>query len=361
LVYLPPPFPAMKRTSIHCAFVVLLFLGMPVFAGNENGVTIKQVQPLAESWEFNLAAPIWLAGVEGQIGVLGKSVGVDVGASSILRHLNFTSSVSIEARRGPFGFYADFLYLDDRVGVGTKGLLSSLDLRVDEYLADAEVNWRFIERPWGWLEVRAGCRYTNLYSRLGLNPDSGAIEKASVRLTDAAASEVQRILSDGLRGVLDGKDPVLPLPPLAADQKQKLLELIQKAKQDPELAAALQSGVQSRIDLAKHRVANNIARILNRGLSSTFALGQDWFDPYVGLAARYNFCKPFYLIAKGDVGGFGVGSQFTWQGYGAVGCEITRRVYCEAGYRYLYVDYRNGGFLYDVATRGAQITLGVVF
>jgi len=360
-VYLPLPSSAVKLITIPRVFVSLLFFALPVFAGNESAVALKEVQPLAESWQFNLAAPIWLAGVEGQTGVHGKAVGVDVGPSSILRPLNFTTSLSAEARKGPLGFYADFLYLDDRAGVATPGLVSSLDLRGDEYLADAEVNWRVIDGPRGWLEVRAGCRYTNLYSRLGLNPDSGAIEKASVRLTDASAAEANKILSDALHGVLDGKDPVLPLPPLAADQKEKLLDLIQKAKQDPELAAALQSGVQARIDQAKRNVQEKIECILHRVLSQTFSLGEAWFDPYVGLAGRCNFSGPFYLIAKADAGGFGVGSQFTWQGYGALGCQFTRRVYSEVGYRYLYVDYQHGGFVYDIATRGAQITVGVVF
>ena len=351
----------MKRIFLSRVLAGLLLFGQPVFAGNESAVTVKEVQPSAQLWQFNLAAPIWLAGIEGQVGVHGKTGGVDVGASSILQHLNFTTSLSAEARKGPLGFYADFLYLDDRAGVDTKGLVSSLSLRVDEYLADTEVNWRVIDQPWGWLEVRAGCRYTNLYDRLGLSPDSSAIEKASVQLTDASAAAVRRLLSDDLHRVLDGKNPVLPLPPLAADQKQKLLDLIQKAKEDPELAAALQSGVQARIDQAKRNVQRNIARILNRGLSRTFSLGESWFDPYVGLAGRYNFWEPFYATAKADVGGFGVGSQFTWQGYGALGCQFTQRIYAEAGYRYLYVDYQHAGFVYDVATRGAQITVGVVF
>ena len=351
----------MKQTSLPRVLLTLLILGSSAFAGNETAVANKQVEPLTEPWQFNLAVPGWGAGIEGQLGVLGKTAGVDVGPGPILRHLNLAASLSAEARKGTLGFYADFLYLDDRAGVSTHGLVSSLALLVHEYLADAEVNWRLIDQPCGWLAVRAGCRYTNLYSRLSLSPDSGAIDKTSVRLTDAAAAEANKILSDALRGVLDGKAPVLPLPPLAADQKEKLLALILAAKQDPELAAALQSGVQSRIDQAKHNLQEKIERILHRGLSQTFALEEAWFDPYFGLAGRYNFSGPFYFTAKADLGGFGVGSQLTWQGYGALGCQLTRRVYSEVGYRYLYVDYQHAGFAYDTTTRGAQITVGVVF
>ena len=351
----------MKQTLIPRVLLTLLILGASAFAGNETAVDPKQVEQLAEPWQFNLAMPGWLAGIEGRVGVKGKAVGVDVGPGPILRHLNEIATFSAEARKGSLGFYGDFLYLDDRAGVSTPGLVSSLALRVDEDIADAEVNWRLIDRSCGWLEVRAGCRYTNLYTRLGLSPDSGAIEKTSVRLTDADATDTQKILNDALRWVLDGKAPVLPVPPLAAEQKEKLLALILAAKQDPELAAAQQSGVQSRIDQAKRNVQEKIERILHRGLSQTFSLGEEWFDPYVGLAGRFNFYKPFYLTSKADIGGFGVGSQLTWQAYGALGCQFTRWIYAEVGYRYLYVDYQHAGFIYDTATRGAQITVGVVF
>jgi hypothetical protein len=44
-----------------------------------------------------------------------------------------------------------------------------------------------------------------------------------------------------------------------------------------------------------------------------------------------------------------------------LGCQISRNFYAEAGYRYLYVDYQNNGFVYDVSQHGAQIVLGVNF
>ena len=350
----------MKRLRLLRVFLLLIVLGPNGFAGQKAVVETKETQPQEESWQFKLDVPIWLAGIAGQTGVKGKQAGVDVGIGPILRHLNFITSLSAEARKGRLGFYADFLYLDDRAGTSPSGLVSSLALRTNEYLADAEVNWRVVDSPKGWIEVRAGCRYTNLYDRLGLSPNTLAIAATSVNLTNAAAADVRQILANQLSS-LDGRHPVLPVPPLAAGQKERLLEAVQAARADPELAAALKSGVQARIDQAKSAVQRRIAGILEQGLSRTFSLGQDWFDPYVGVAARYNIAPAFYALAKADIGGFGVGSQFTWQAYGAVGCQITRRVYSEAGYRWLYVDYRNGGFIYDVATRGAQIVVGVVF
>ena len=55
------------------------------------------------------------------------------------------------------------------------------------------------------------------------------------------------------------------------------------------------------------------------------------------------------------------GSEITWQAYGAVGCDLTRNINLEIGYRYLYTDYNQGGFLYDMTMSGVQITAGIVF
>jgi hypothetical protein len=73
---------------------------------------------------------------------------------------------------------------------------------------------------------------------------------------------------------------------------------------------------------------------LDRSLDRT----DDCFDPYIGLGARYNFSTAFYLTGKADVGGSGVGSDITTEVSGAFGCQITRNILSEIGYRYLYTD-----------------------
>ena len=52
------------------------------------------------------------------------------------------------------------------------------------------------------------------------------------------------------------------------------------------------------------------------------------------------------------------------QAYAALGCQITRIIHAEVGYRYLYEDYRDesaNDFLYQVSLHGAQITVGLKF
>jgi opacity protein-like surface antigen len=65
------------------------------------------------------------------------------------------------------------------------------------------------------------------------------------------------------------------------------------------------------------------------------------------------------LRAYGDVGGFGLASDITYQVLGSVNYTFTESISADAGYRYLKVDYEDGSYLFDVAFHGPF--LGVVF
>jgi len=317
----------------------------------------QSVSDAEEDWKFKLAIPSWLAGVSGDIGVRNRTNNVDVRFHTFLRHLDMTGSFSMEARKGRLGVYGDFLYLSASDGIGRNGLLSKVDLRVDQYLADLEGNYRLVEGRRGWLDLRAGVRYTNLYDRVILHPNEEAINQASARFVD----ETSKAIAKELPRLIQGKETELPLPPLTLEQRIKIQTLILAAKEDPELAAVLKSRVQSRITEVQSRVQKKIADILKSKLNQTLSLAEDWFDPYVGLGARYNLNQAFYLTAKGDIGGFGVGSKLTYQAYGALGCQITRNIFSEVGYRYLFVNYQQNGFLYDIDQKGAQVVVGINF
>ena len=69
----------------------------------------------------------------------------------------------------------------------------------------------------------------------------------------------------------------------------------------------------------------------------------------------------FYLTGKGDIGGFGVGSDLTWTAEAALGCQLSSRIFTEVGYRAIGVDYEGDSLIYDVVTHGAQVTLGITF
>jgi hypothetical protein len=82
---------------------------------------------------------------------------------------------------------------------------------------------------------------------------------------------------------------------------------------------------------------------------------ESWADPIVGIAGRIKLGGGFALKAEGDVGGFGLGADLDWQALGVIQYEVDESLMLEAGYRYLAVDYDNGGLLIDIAMHGPII------
>jgi len=88
---------------------------------------------------------------------------------------------------------------------------------------------------------------------------------------------------------------------------------------------------------------------------------EQWIDPTVGLYGHYDITDKWFINALGDVGGFGVGSDLTWQAFGAVGYNWTKTLSTSLGYRAIYEDYENGGFVYNVTQQGVFAGLGIHF
>jgi hypothetical protein len=154
--------------------------------------------------------------------------------------------------------------------------------------------------------------------------------------------------------------------PIFGDQPAKIGDLVQALiqSQQPELVAAIRTGAQARISQLKAQLASRIASIVTAQLNRTLSFYDDWFDPAIGLRGRLNLSKAFYLTAETDIGGFGIGSDVAWEGYAAVGCDITRNIFAEVGYRALYDDFRDEGahnFVYQLWLQVLEITAGLKF
>lgn len=87
------------------------------------------------------------------------------------------------------------------------------------------------------------------------------------------------------------------------------------------------------------------------GISASRSIGvsvsntMQWVDPVVGLRLRHQFTPAHSLLVRGDIGGFGLGSQFTWQALGAYTYRWKAGSFDLAavlGYRALSTSYTNG-------------------
>lgn len=85
---------------------------------------------------------------------------------------------------------------------------------------------------------------------------------------------------------------------------------------------------------------------------------ETWIDPMVGAKARTSLGDAgMYVSGVALVGGFSVGSDFTYDLNINLGYQWTENFSTTLGYRYLAVDYRDDGFVYDVSQDGPILGL----
>jgi len=97
----------------------------------------------------------------------------------------------------------------------------------------------------------------------------------------------------------------------------------------------------------------------------TGSSSKTWFDPILITRLTADIKDKWLFQFRGDVGGFGVGSDLTWQLQAYAGYRFTKVFQVMAGYRILGIDYDKGTdeerFIYNVDTFGPVIRLGFNF
>jgi hypothetical protein len=376
----------------------LLAVVGPVVAGSMELAPKETAPPSiteSEPWHFTIAAPGWMAGLDGTIGVRGVNADIDVGFDQILQHLDMIFAMRAEAQKGPFGIYGELIYIGLSDNAQINGLINNIHETVNETLVDGALSWRLINQPRGSLDLAAGTHYTNIYERLELHSDPVAIQQASQRFVNNIADDLRSRLDqdisnseflEALKSTIKAdiinrignalerheRRPDIPMGPLGGRIREEIAQRVEhfiqleKAELRARVDALVERGLDRRaavdrvVNEAKARIANQLAVRLNKRLSQTLSRDDYWFDPYVGLRGRYNFNKVFYTAVRGEIGG-GVASDLMWEVEGVIGINLTRNIFTEVGYRALAVDYENDGLLFDTVMHGPQITTGITF
>jgi len=86
----------------------------------------------------------------------------------------------------------------------------------------------------------------------------------------------------------------------------------------------------------------------------------DWVDPLVGLRSRLALAREVDLLLRGDLGGFGVGSDLAGNLAVELDWSISSAVQVALGYRYLYLDYDDDS-TFDLSQAGPMLGLGLRF
>jgi hypothetical protein len=91
---------------------------------------------------------------------------------------------------------------------------------------------------------------------------------------------------------------------------------------------------------------------------------ENFFDPIVGLRLASALSENWEALAAADVGGFGVGSDYSWNVQGYLGYRLSvfgAPAVLQVGYRALHQTYEDGGFKWDVTQHGPIIGLMFAF
>jgi opacity protein-like surface antigen len=94
----------------------------------------------------------------------------------------------------------------------------------------------------------------------------------------------------------------------------------------------------------------------NKAASRVFDTSDNWVDPLLAARVRAQFSEKWYGALFLDAGGFGVGSDSTYQVVATVGYNINAKWAVQGGYRYLDVDKQEG----DLADLNIQLSGPVI-
>jgi hypothetical protein len=88
-----------------------------------------------------------------------------------------------------------------------------------------------------------------------------------------------------------------------------------------------------------------------------------WVDPFIGARLTADITEKVVFNIRGDIGGFSVGSDFSWNAIGAFGYRFTKDITGYLGYRALYVNYKAGtsDIRYEATSYGPIMGLSFVF
>jgi hypothetical protein len=203
-------------------------------------------------------------------------------------------------------------------------------------------------------------------SGLHLSPNSSGIAETSDQLSGAVVDE---LTAQAAAAVAEAK-------PIVVDQLQrvaraKILAGIIGGTIDPdkinpatialaraiaaEQATAIGSAARKKASKAVTRLQKKLAREIDsritRAIPQSVGGSASWVDPFVGMRAQHYLTDRIYVAAIADVGGFGVGSELTWNAGGGVGVQVYENVALEMFYRHMSVDY-DDDILFDVEMSG---------
>jgi hypothetical protein len=245
--------------------------------------------PLPPSqWQFSFTPYGWLPWISGNMVVKGRGLNVAVDPVEVIDHLDWSTLPMwmsyAEARRGPLSLFNDIVYA----------------------------------------QLSGAGGFTRSVSRRGATATFGAHINVDYQLAIVEAGGAYEIWSQGSKGS-------------AGSTAFDLLAGARYWHQEADVSADVTGTVAFSGPLG-------ITISGNRAIASSGSV--DWVDPFIGARVRQQLAPGQEIVVRGDVGGFGAGSQFTWQAIGTYNwlLGVTHGIPIDGyvGFRALSADYSQG-------------------
>jgi hypothetical protein len=341
----PMSFCRFELLAAPCALVLLLGGFAPVSAADTDPYTSRPTNV----WQFSFTPYGWMPSINGNATVRGHTLDINESFIQILEKSDSVMALMgyAEARKGPVALFTDLVW--ENLGFpGHKtfdfnrsttrhpfakfpDVVISADANLD-VKANAQVdyqstiiqsgaayeiaNWSGSESRTA-LDVLAGARYWNQ----NLDASFNLKGNLTVDVTGEAKIDPREIVRDVLRN-------------RGFDLNRRGAKLLQR-EIDRRFGPGRAITLERTVDIE-----------VTRALALAPSGDLEWVDPFVGFRVRHQMGPTKELNFEGDVGGFGVGSQFSWQVVGTYGFDTSllgTPFHAVVGYRALSVDYSQNG------------------
>ncbi|MBA4319269.1 MAG: hypothetical protein C0412_12785 [Flavobacterium sp.] len=109
----------------------------------------------------------------------------------------------------------------------------------------------------------------------------------------------------------------------------------------------------------------NLIVLGGTSLNKTKEMTKTWFDPMLITRIKSKAGEKFVYQFRGEIGGFGIGSDLAWQMQAVAGYQFSKLFSITGGYRIISLDYESGSgqdyFHYNIDTSGPTVLFGFQF
>lgn len=97
------------------------------------------------------------------------------------------------------------------------------------------------------------------------------------------------------------------------------------------------------------------------GLGNSADVKAHWWDPLIGVRGRLPLTDQLTLAGSANIGGFGAGSELTWEIFAGLDYAFNERFSANAGFRYIAIDYEGSRGELDLDMYGPLLGMTLRF